>query len=449
MGIITREPESLQRAVHREALLELKRLNDEYVCLVDPPPPATDTPPQDLFTQHQLDPTAMYRDDLLTPRNDYSMAVTIAEPNRLDFYQYGLECRYLPLFRYLQLSKKAVLTEDWRVAREELLFSRAFDRCLELRQLRALSTVVPKRVPEPPREQVYPWDIVLQHARWMFIDIAEEAKWKRALAKEVAEEAVQFLKLKFKLKRRPFHYSRDLLNYLDRETMIYGDQVDQIQAVDIVCEQLSQMNMQWAAQDETVPVKASPIDTVFQCTDCTPHIDDVWTDDEDAFLRRSLSVYTGTNLELMAEVLGKSVDSCRHRIHTLESTSEDRLVEAAAIRHSNLISIILSHLSHQPTNATTQPRSTRPLHSASQAAKKLQSAAATVHPSHEAAVRKANQNINKLLTPGELAMRRLQRNRVMAGDVGGGAILQPPTMEHSASQPTSSTTPSNPPSPKK
>lgn len=36
-----------------------------------------------------------------------------------------------------------------------------------------------------------------------------------------------------------------------------------------------------------------------------------------------------------------------------------------------------------------------------------------VHPSHEAAARKANQNISKLLTPSELAQKRLQRTRLV------------------------------------
>ena len=491
MGIITREPEPLQRAVHREALLELKRLNDEYVQVLEHPTD-TDTPqtpdPADLFHHHHLNPTDLYRDDILAPRNDAgSMAVTIAEPNQLDFYQYGLECRYLPLFRYLQLSKKAVLTEDWRVAREELLFSRAFDRCLELRQSRSLSTVVPKRPVEPQRTGVFPWDRVLQQARWMRVDVTEEREWTRALAKEVAEEAVLFLKLKFKLKRRPFHYSRDLLNYLDRDTTIYGDHLYDQNPTDVeaVREQLSQLQMQWTAQDDPpapmATAAAAATQTPATCPDCTPHLDDTWTDDEDAFLKRAVAVYSAANYDLLADTLGRSADSIRHRMHVIaEMKAAEQGTEMSALRHHNLISFILStsisSVSHSSTNSTsttgttsTQQQRTRPLHTASQAAKKLQSAASTVHPSHEAAVRKANQNINKLLTPGELALRRLQRNRVMTGELpsnnGGGstvvgsgnngqtAVLQPQPQQQqqppAIDSQSSSTVPSNPQSPKK
>lgn len=44
------------------------------------------------------------------------------------------------------------------------------------------------------------------------------------------------------------------------------------------------------------------------------------------------------------------------------------------------------------------------------------------HPSHEAAARKANQNISKLLTPQELAMRRIQRTRIIT-DPSGAIVV--------------------------
>ena len=235
--------------------------------------------------------------------------------------------------------------------------------------------------------------------------------------------------------------------------------------------------MQWAAQDDTsVPMVATgATQSVVSCADCTPYQDDLWTDDEDAFLKRAISVYTNNNYEMIAETLGRSSESVRHRMHIISDkmdSASSGYYEMAAMRHHNLISSILSsasstHPSPQPntTTSTSQHQQrTRPIQTASQASKKLQSAAATVHPSHEAAVRKANQNINKLLTPGELALRRLQRNRVMTGEItsgsgngngsgsGGQPALQPlpqPTPPVEPQSTASSTVPSNPPSPKK
>ena len=57
-----------------------------------------------------------------------------------------------------------------------------------------------------------------------------------------------------------------------------------------------------------------------------------------------------------------------------------------------------------------------------------------VHPSHEAAARKANQNISKLLTPSELAQRRLQRTRL----VNESGTLNVPSIPRSTPSPNPS-----------
>ena len=57
-----------------------------------------------------------------------------------------------------------------------------------------------------------------------------------------------------------------------------------------------------------------------------------------------------------------------------------------------------------------------------------------VHPSHEAAARKANQNISKLLTPSELAQKRLQRTRLV-NDTG---TLNVPSIPRSTPSPNPS-----------
>lgn len=54
-----------------------------------------------------------------------------------------------------------------------------------------------------------------------------------------------------------------------------------------------------------------------------------------------------------------------------------------------------------------------------------------VHPSHEAAARKANQNISKLLTPSELAQRRLQRTRL----INDSGTLNVPSIPRSTPSP--------------
>ena len=57
-----------------------------------------------------------------------------------------------------------------------------------------------------------------------------------------------------------------------------------------------------------------------------------------------------------------------------------------------------------------------------------------VHPSHEAAARKANQNISKLLTPSELAQKRLQRTRL----VNDAGTLNVPSIPSSTPSPNAS-----------
>lgn len=57
-----------------------------------------------------------------------------------------------------------------------------------------------------------------------------------------------------------------------------------------------------------------------------------------------------------------------------------------------------------------------------------------VHPSHEAAARKANQNISKLLTPSELAQKRLQRTRL----VNEAGTLNVPSIPRSTPSPNPS-----------
>lgn len=59
-----------------------------------------------------------------------------------------------------------------------------------------------------------------------------------------------------------------------------------------------------------------------------------------------------------------------------------------------------------------------------------------VHPSHEAAARKANQNISKLLTPSELAQKRLQRTRL----VNDAGTLNVPPIPRSTPSPNPSAT---------
>lgn len=64
-----------------------------------------------------------------------------------------------------------------------------------------------------------------------------------------------------------------------------------------------------------------------------------------------------------------------------------------------------------------------------------------VHPSHEAAARKANQNISKLLTPSELAQKRLQRTRL----VNETGTLNVPSIPRSTPSPIPSATAQNAP----
>lgn len=61
----------------------------------------------------------------------------MSEALRLALYQYGMEIRHLPLYRYLQSSPQYFPGWAWLVARRELRFSKIFDRIAELKMAKA------------------------------------------------------------------------------------------------------------------------------------------------------------------------------------------------------------------------------------------------------------------------------------------------------------------------
>lgn len=383
----------MERRLVRESLLEMKRLSDEYTAINQNSP--------DLFTEYALDPVDLFREDRINISGLGDGALTIEEPSLTDFYQYGLECRYLPLYRFLQASKKAVLTSDWLVAREELMFSKGFDRLMELRGAKSLSVVLPKK---PAAVAVHrpksAWDGVLESARWMWLDVSGEREWKRSVAQTLAGEAVEFLKRRVAdFPKRPFVYTSDVLNYLDRDTLVYEGNEHGL-GPDAVQEHLSRMHKQWQepanADALCSEVKQGPIDSE-------------WTAEQDLFLCQSGQKYQ-FNYDLLGESLKKSAESVRSRLDSLVRAMEENnsVEKQMAAKHFALASAMSgSKLAGSGKSPLT----------ISAASKKLASALLTTHPSHEAAVRKANQNINKLLTPSELALKRLQKNRVMTSEI--------------------------------
>ncbi len=149
-----------------------------------------------------------------------------------------------------------------------------------------------------------------------------------------------------------------------------------------------------------------------------------WYEHEDVLLAELSTLYP-RNWSLISHVLnlkiycGKTIRgpvACEHRCRELNTSatlirSHQLSSQAPPLLHPLLLekhNLKFSLMRGASTKIIT-PRSVVP--------KKI---SFNVHPSHDSAARKANQNISKLLTPSELAQRRLQRTRLIneAGALG-------------------------------
>ncbi len=362
---------------------------------------------------------------------------------------FGVEVRHLPLFKQLQSAPKFVSTAAWLLARDELSFSRAFDRAVELHNALSLeedggSSNAGKRAASPwptvvsqalsPSEaaaaafgrepliagQETAQDATLGAIWFMARDFAEERHWKRAMARVLAREAAGAVRES----AGAFSYlpTRAIYEGIVRGTIPVHEPAQAgcfggrrrggiaLQARRS-CDRIGKRPLSTEEGSTLPPAILEPLEE-----DATTRWLIVsWSQVEEAFLlaishvaspNSSMALaailngtfHGGRNVRTASQVyshLQQVIDRSNHRRGVYAGHDCKRHMERSILMNSALTKLIVS----KATIST----------------KKLSTVA---HASHEAAARKANQSISKLFTPQELAMRRMQRTRVLSDSTG-------------------------------
>ncbi len=305
----------------------------------------------------------------------------------------------MSMFRSIQASWKYVPTKVWLSARDELIFSKVFDRMTELRNQSNLSSIQMKPVEEAAGPKTM-YDYFLDSICLMACDFHEERKWKQVMAKQLAEEASLFAQ------SRKFSANYDSANYEFNERLL-----------------LEKLNMNstplygFPGNDAVVPLKRKYSDDSPVSLFLEPRLESLtienentmesqeWTINEDIFLKDNAptcyfawnAIALGLNTSLHHGKELRSPLECQTRYSTILHTPiHEQSDIARAKRHLERISIM-------------KAANTRIITPKNLVNKKLSLSA---HPSHEAAARKANLSISKILTPSELALRRMQKQSV-------------------------------------
>lgn len=384
----------------------------------------------------------------------------------------------MPLARFLPTAARFVSTRDWIMARDELKFVRIFDRALELRNsngwLGTLHAVAPRRPPVPRGH----WDDLLEEMWWMARDFDQEAAWKRSMARRLAREARQRCVLMRKglvaaatsSAAAVYPVERRLLMELAQgQLKIYGPGVPLTAPAGWKADGVTEgfaLPAFAPMEEETWPgclqeeeeatsrrhPHAQEAGGESLSDAAVPHRE--WTLFEDCQLRllirsigggRPRALAAGSLCGMLNQIVygGRTVRSpgeVKHRLLQLASQEEGggsggrdtaspssprsasgggglSAIEEATGRaippHRARLHVNRVNLMNSINTKLITVRSTPAM------PKKLNTAA---HPSHEAAARKANQNISKLLTPQELAMRRIQRTRIVT-DPSGAIVV--------------------------
>ncbi|CAG8641870.1 16121_t:CDS:10 [Dentiscutata erythropus] len=90
-----------------------------------------------------------------------------------------------PLYKLLQNPKKALITENWTIAREEVKNIRVLERIDQLKHNGMWSFQQIESFRDPPRNYTH-WDYLLDEMSWMQKDFKKERKWKIAAAFHVS-----------------------------------------------------------------------------------------------------------------------------------------------------------------------------------------------------------------------------------------------------------------------
>lgn len=337
-----------------------------------------------------------------------------------DLIRLGVEVRHIPLMKALQNSPKCVNTEDWILAREELKFSRLFDRYLELRKLNP----TPKPSLNVTTNYSLFWDNMLKECLTQRKKILGKERIRKKLLSELS------LKVLTSTKKGLKGFQRENVSSFSTST----ESPPSIVRPEIPNEILAPIN-NWSGSEQIFlmnlitkgivrndDISSNPSGV----TSATLLINSIFhqgraartTDQVEKLIRYQFTKPTDSASNLSLNEFGSSLlDSSKSTTNTtnnpatfnkLALTSIDSKIRNSAVRRKYDRSALMK----ASATKLIAPSKTYNL------SKKLNM---SPHPSHDAAARKANQNIAKLFTPHELAMRRLQKSRLGIPDTPVGA----------------------------
>jgi len=225
------------------------------------------------------------------------------------------------------------------------------------------------------------WSLLLGEMRGMARDLKEEASWKRLAARQLANEAMDAVSLQGRRRRtgKPLtlHASRAFyLRALNKRVAFREDH-------SLNCSEEAE-----AAQGKRVIA--------------------VWTEAERAVLLRLLKEVTPSPVTLAA-----LLNSLYHKGRRARCASDIQSILRSLLGHAPSFEQMAVSLGRRHYDISLLMNSSRTkLVTPRPNGLPKKQLSLSCHPSHEAAARKANQSISKMITPQELALRRLQRSRM-------------------------------------
>ncbi|KAK6907275.1 hypothetical protein I203_101265 [Kwoniella mangroviensis CBS 8507] len=109
----------------------------------------------------------------------------------VDLYKLQVSFTLNPLSGSLSKSSKCVLTNDWKIALNEMRHVRAMERIETKKNENRWSLRQPKKLRTLPVPKSH-WDFLLEEMEWMRVDFNEERKWKLIQAREFAYQVVEW-----------------------------------------------------------------------------------------------------------------------------------------------------------------------------------------------------------------------------------------------------------------
>lgn len=126
------------------------------------------------------------------PKEGLSMNDDYFIPLFLDAFARHERSWMKPVDQLLSQAHKTLSTSDQYVPVQEHQACRILRRVYHLQQQDKWSLRQPKRCPEPTRPPSHR-DVLLQEMKWMRTDFREEAKWKRAVARNLAKDCAEWV----------------------------------------------------------------------------------------------------------------------------------------------------------------------------------------------------------------------------------------------------------------